>query len=116
MNKLEDNKTVIMGLLALTSLLAFVYLSTSSEVELFAQQQGTISVIQATALPLVNAEGNQVKLVINYSIPSESLVGVRILCHIFTSSCIHYPVRVELHHEVQSIFKRVQRVLLLKLL
>src|SRR5919106_6931060 len=78
MNKFVDNKAIIAGLLTLASLLAFVYLSTISEIELFAQQQGTISVVQSTALPLVNAEGNQVKLVINYSIPSESLVGERI--------------------------------------
>jgi hypothetical protein len=78
MNKLKDNKAVITGILVLASLLAAVYLSTSSEVKLFAQQQGTISVVQATALPLVNAEGNQVKLVINYSIPSESFIGERI--------------------------------------
>ena len=39
---------------------------------------GTISVIQATALPLVNSEGNQVKLIINYSIGDESIVGHRI--------------------------------------
>jgi hypothetical protein len=42
---------------------------------LHAQQRSTISVIQATALPLVNAEGNQVKLIINYSIGDESIIG-----------------------------------------
>lgn len=50
----------------------------SSAVDLFAQQRGTISVIQATALPLVNAEGNQVKLIINYRIGDESIVGQKI--------------------------------------
>jgi hypothetical protein len=56
----------------------YVCLSLSSAVDLFAQQRGTISVIQATALPLVNAEGNQVKVVLNYSIGDESIVGQRI--------------------------------------
>jgi hypothetical protein len=39
---------------------------------------GTISVNQATALPLVNAEGNQVKVVLNYSIRDESIVEQKI--------------------------------------
>src|SRR5918996_695522 len=56
----------------------YVCLSLSSAVDLFAQQRGTISVIQATALPLVNAEGNQVKVVLNYSIGDESIVGQKI--------------------------------------
>src|ERR687891_1896090 len=56
----------------------YVCLSLSSAVDLFAQQRGTISVIQATALPLVNAEGNQVKVVLNYSIGNESIVGQKI--------------------------------------
>ena len=43
--------------------------------DLHAQQRGIISVIRATALPLVNSEGNQVKLIINYSIEDESIVG-----------------------------------------
>jgi hypothetical protein len=50
----------------------------SSAADLFAQQRGTISVIQATALPLVNAEGNQVKLIINYRIGDESIIGQKI--------------------------------------
>ena len=49
-----------------------------SGVDLHAQQRGTISAIQATALPLVNAEGNQVKLIINYSIGDESIIGQKI--------------------------------------
>jgi hypothetical protein len=56
----------------------YVCFSLSSTVDLFAQQRSTISVIQATALPLVNTEGNQVKLIINYSIGDESIVGQRI--------------------------------------
>jgi hypothetical protein len=52
--------------------------SLSSTVDLFAQQRSTISVIQATALPLVNTEGNQVKVVLNYSIGDESILGQKI--------------------------------------
>ena len=78
MNKFVGNRTVIAGFLALANLLPFIYFSFSSEIELFAQQQGTISIDQATALPLVNAEGNQVKIVVNYSMESESFLGQRI--------------------------------------
>ena len=74
MNKFVDNKTVITSFLVW----ALIYFSLSSAVDLFAQQRGNISVTQATALPLVNAEGNQVKLIINYSIRDESIVGQRI--------------------------------------
>jgi hypothetical protein len=74
MNKFVDNKTVITSFLVL----ALVYFPLSSAVDLFAQQRGNISVTQATALPLVNAEGNQVKLIINYSMEDESIVGQRI--------------------------------------
>ena len=63
--------------LGLTSLLGFILFSSSSEVELLAQQQGTISIVRATALPLVNSEGSQVKVVINYSMGSESFLGPR---------------------------------------
>ena len=48
MNKFVDNRTVIAGFLALANLLPFIYFSFSSEIELFAQQQGTISIDQAT--------------------------------------------------------------------
>jgi hypothetical protein len=74
MNKFVDNKTVITCFLVL----ALIYFPLSSAVDLFAQQRGNISVTQATALPLVNAEGNQVKLIINYSMGDESIVGQRI--------------------------------------
>jgi hypothetical protein len=74
MNKFVDNKTVITSFLVLT----FLCFSLSSTVDLFAQQRGNISVTQATALPLVNAEGSQVKLLINYSMGDESIVGQRI--------------------------------------
>jgi len=56
----------------------FTYFSFSSQVELIAQQHSTISVDQATALPLVNTEGNQVKVVINYNMGNESFLGQRI--------------------------------------
>src|SRR5918996_223362 len=68
------NRTVTAGFLVL----AFICLSLSSAVDLLAQQRGTISVNQATVLPLVNSEGNQVRLVLNYSIGDESIVGQRI--------------------------------------
>ena len=74
MNKFVDNKTVITSFLVL----ALIYFPLSSAVDLFAQQRGNISVTQATALPLVNAEGNQVKLIVNYSMGDESIVGQRI--------------------------------------
>jgi hypothetical protein len=78
MYKLLDNKMVIAGLLAAFNLFVYTYFSFSSEVDLFAQQQGTISVDQATALPLINSEGNQVKVVVNYSIGDQSILGQRI--------------------------------------
>jgi hypothetical protein len=67
--------TVLLGTICLLSIASFSLFST---VDLHAQQRSTISVIQATALPLVNAEGNQVKLIINYSIEDESIIGQKI--------------------------------------
>ena len=72
MGKFENNRMVIVGFLISLSLFTFILFSFSSDIELFAQQQGTISIDQATALPLVNSEGNQVKVVINYSMGNES--------------------------------------------
>jgi hypothetical protein len=46
--------------------------------ELHAQRRGTISVDRAVALPLTTAEGNQVKVLVNYDIEDESLIGQRI--------------------------------------
>ena len=74
MNKFVDNKTIITSFLVL----ALIYFPFFLTVDLHAQQGGNISITQATALPLVNAEGNQVKLIINYSIGDESIVGQRI--------------------------------------
>jgi hypothetical protein len=68
------NKPVFTVFLAAIS----VCFSLSSTVDLFAQERGNISVTQATALPLVNTEGNQVKLLINYSIGDESIIGQKI--------------------------------------
>jgi hypothetical protein len=78
MNKFMDNRMVIAGLLASINLFAFTYFSFSLEAEVFAQQRATISIDRAIALPLVNAEGNQVKVIINYSIGDQSLLGQRI--------------------------------------
>ena len=78
MGKFENNRMVIVGFLISLSLFTFTFFSFSSDIELFAQQQGTISIDQATALPLVNSEGNQVKVVINYSMGNESFQGQRI--------------------------------------
>jgi hypothetical protein len=50
----------------------------STEDELFALENSTISVDQATALPLTTGEGNQVKVMINYSMGDESVIGQRI--------------------------------------
>ena len=57
--------------------MALIYLSIFFEIELHAQQHNTISIVRATVLPLVNTEGNQVKVVLNYSI-GESFLGERI--------------------------------------
>ena len=78
MTKFLDNKMVIAGLLVAFNLFMYTYFSFSSEAELFAQQRGTISIDQATAIPLINAAGNQVKLVVNYSIGDESILRQRI--------------------------------------
>ena len=60
MNKFVGNRTIITGFIALTNLLAFIYLSIFFETELHAQEQSNISTVRATALSLVNTEGNQV--------------------------------------------------------
>src|SRR5918992_3421168 len=80
MNRFIDNRTFIIGFLALTNILVMVliYLSIFYEIELLhAQQQNSISLVRATALPLINTEGNQVKVVLNYSM-GESFLGERI--------------------------------------
>ena len=72
-----DSRTVITIFVSFY-LLLFICFPLSSVADLFAQQQGTISVVSATALPLVNSEGNQVKVVMNYSMDNESIVGQKI--------------------------------------
>jgi hypothetical protein len=54
------------------------FLLTISGGELLAQQRGTISVDRAVALPLTTAEGNQVRVVVNYELKDESLLGQRV--------------------------------------
>ena len=78
MGELADNKPAITVFLVSIYLVVSICISLSSAEDLFAQERGTISEIQATALPLVNSEGNQVKVVINYSMTDESIVGQRI--------------------------------------
>ena len=78
MNRFVNKRMVIVGFLVSIIILAFTYFSFPSGVELFAQQQSTISIDRATALPLVNAEGNQVKVVVNYSMGDGSFLGQRI--------------------------------------
>jgi len=46
--------------------------------KLSAQERGTLSVDRAIALPLTTAEGNQVKVIVNYDIEDESLIGQRV--------------------------------------
>ena len=72
------NRQVIAVSLLSVYLLAFICFPLTLTVDVHAQNQGTISVVRATALPLINTEGNQVKLIINYSIGDESIVGQKI--------------------------------------
>jgi hypothetical protein len=46
--------------------------------KLSVQERGTLSVDRAVALPLTTAEGNQVKVIVNYDIEDESLIGQRV--------------------------------------
>jgi hypothetical protein len=79
MNKILTHLSVISGFVAAFNLIMYGYSSSiSSEGELFAQQRGSISIEQANALPLTTAEGNQVKVIVNYNIGDESLLGQRI--------------------------------------
>jgi hypothetical protein len=78
MDKNLDSKTVTAVFVVLVYLLAFICSSLTSAVDLLAQPRGTISVVRATALPLVNSEGNQVKIVLNYSMGNVSILGQRL--------------------------------------
>ena len=78
MNNLLDNKPVATVFLVVIYLISFIYFSFSSQAVLLPQKQGTLSIDRATALPLVNAEGNQVKVVVNYNMGDGSFLGQRI--------------------------------------
>ena len=67
MGELADNKPAITVFLVSIYLVVSICISLSSAEDLFAQERGTISEIQATALPLIN-----------YSMTDESIVGQRI--------------------------------------
>ena len=67
--------TFIIKPIALALVIAILMMSVG---ELSAQQRGTISIDQAVALPLTTAEGNQVRVVVNYDIKDQSLVGQRL--------------------------------------
>ena len=62
----------------IVSLTIIGFLLIVSGKELLAQQRGTISVDRAVALPLTTAEGNQVRVVVNYELEDESLLGQRV--------------------------------------
>jgi hypothetical protein len=60
------------------SLIVTSFLLILSGRELFAQNRGTISIDRAVVLPLTTAEGNQVKVGVNYNIQDQSILGQRI--------------------------------------
>lgn len=78
MNKTLSHLSVITGSIVVLNLIIYSYSSSPLERELFAQSRSTISINQANALPLTTTEGNQVKVIINYSIGDKSAVGQRI--------------------------------------
>ena len=78
MNKTLSHLSVITGSIVVLNLIIYSYFSSSLERDLFAQTRGTISINQANALPLTTTEGNQVKVIINYSMGDKSVVGQRI--------------------------------------
>lgn len=77
MNKIKAKVTLNSGSIAVLSLiLTSCFLISSGD--LFGQKRGTISLDRAVALPLTTAEGNQVKVIVNYDMADESLIGQRI--------------------------------------
>jgi len=78
MNKISFNVTSIAKSMVMISLIVSSSLLILSGGELHAQQRGTISVDRAVALPLTTAEGNQVKVLVNYDIEDETLIGQRV--------------------------------------
>lgn len=77
MNKIIFDMTDAKFVVVISLTIVF-FLVTISGVELLAQQRGTISVDRAVALPLTTAEGNQVRVVVNYELKDESLLGQRV--------------------------------------
>jgi hypothetical protein len=73
MDKVRFNELMIVS-----SLIALGCVLVVSGKELSAQDRGTLSVDRAVALPLTTAEGNQVKVIVNYDIEDESLIGQRV--------------------------------------
>jgi hypothetical protein len=78
MNKILTNVIVIVGFGAVLNLIMGSYSLLSTGGELFALQPGIIFVEHATVLPLTTAEGNQVRIMINYSMADKSVIGQRI--------------------------------------
>src|ERR687897_3845342 len=78
MNKVNFSMTFTAKPVIVVSLTIIGFLLSLSEEELFAQQRGTISVDRAVALPLTTTEGNQVRVVVNYEIEDQSLLGQRV--------------------------------------
>ncbi|MGH9953477.1 MAG: hypothetical protein ACRD5J_17805 [Nitrososphaeraceae archaeon] len=77
MNKIIFDMTDAKFVVVISLTIVF-FLLTISGGELLAQQRGTISVDRAVALPLTTAEGNQVRVVVNYELNDESLLGQRV--------------------------------------
>jgi hypothetical protein len=78
MNKVIFSTTFTVKPVIIVSLTIIGFLLTLSGEESLAQQRGTISVDRAVALPLTTTEGNQVRVVVNYELEDESLVGQRV--------------------------------------
>ncbi|MGH9951376.1 MAG: hypothetical protein ACRD5J_07115 [Nitrososphaeraceae archaeon] len=78
MNKVIFSMTFTAKPSIIVSLTIIGFLLIVSGEELLAQQRGTISVDRAVALPLTTAEGNQVRVVVNYELEDESLLGQRV--------------------------------------
>jgi len=78
MNKVIFSMTFTAKPVIIVSLTIMGFLLIVSGEELLAQQRGTISVDRAVALPLTTTEGNQVRVVVNYELEDESLLGQRV--------------------------------------
>jgi hypothetical protein len=78
MNKVIFGMTFTAKPVIIVSLTIMAFLLIVSGEELLAQQRGTISVDRAVALPLTTTEGNQVRVVVNYEIEDQSLLGQRV--------------------------------------